>query len=60
MALLEEVYQWELGFEAQDTPSGSLFLLPDDPEVQLSATSLAPRVPACHHASCHDDSRLNH
>ena len=36
-----------------------LFLPPVDPDVELSATSLAPRLPACHHASHDDDYVLN-
>ena len=33
----------------------SLFLLPEDPDVELSAPSPAPCLPAYHHASCHED-----
>jgi hypothetical protein len=42
--------------EAQARPSVSLslFLLPVDPDVELSAT-----CPACCHASCHDNNRPN-
>ena len=36
-----------------------LFLLPANPNVELSATSQAPRPPARHHASQHDDNELN-
>ena len=33
----------------------SLFLLPSNPDVELSATALAPSLPAC----CHDSNGLN-
>ena len=39
--------------------SVSLFLLPVDLDVKLSATSLAPSLPAHCHASHHDDNGLN-
>ena len=29
------------------------------PDVELSATSPAPCLPACHHASYHDDNGVN-
>jgi hypothetical protein len=46
--------------EAQARSSGILFLLPTDPDVELSATSRAPSLPACHHTSHYDDDdRLN-
>ena len=54
VALLEEVCHWGAGFEvseAQARPSIILFLLPVDQDVELSAPSLAPCLPACHHAS---------
>ena len=35
--------------EAQARSSGSLSVLPADPDVELSATSPAPHLPACHH-----------
>jgi hypothetical protein len=37
---------------AQARPSVSVFLLPVDPDVELSATSPAPCLPACQHVSC--------
>lgn len=52
----------EEGFEisnVQVKPSVSLFLLPVDPNVELSATSSALCSPAWHHASCCDDNELN-
>lgn len=36
-----------------------LFLLPSDQDGELSAPSLAPCLPACHHVSCHNDNGLN-
>jgi hypothetical protein len=33
----------------------TLFLLPVDPDAELSATSPVPCLPVCHHASHHDD-----
>ena len=51
-----------VGFEFSDDqarPNVTLFLLPDDPDIKLPATSLAPCLPACHHASCHDNNGLN-
>jgi hypothetical protein len=39
--------------------SDSLFLLPVDPDVVLSATSPALCLPVCHHVSNHDDNGLN-
>ena len=30
------------------SPSVPLFLLPDDPDVEVTATSLAPCLPTCH------------
>jgi hypothetical protein len=41
-----------VGFEVskvQARPSGSLFLLSADPDVELSASSPASCLPACHH-----------
>jgi hypothetical protein len=52
----------EVDFEvskAQARPSVSLFLLPTDPDVELSATSPTSCVPACHHVSHHNDNGLN-
>ena len=51
-----------LGFEvseAQARPSISLFLLPDNLDVELSAPLPAPCLPVCHHASHYDHKRLN-
>jgi hypothetical protein len=45
-----------MGFEVSGP--GSLSLLPEL-NVELSATSAAPRLPACHDASHHDDNGLN-
>ena len=46
--------------KAQARPYGSVsFWLSVDPDVELSATSLAPCLPACYHASCHGDNGLN-
>jgi hypothetical protein len=42
------------GFEvtkAQASPSGSLFLLAADSDLECSATSSAACLPACHHAA---------
>jgi hypothetical protein len=36
-----------------------LFLLPDNQDVEVSATSPAPCLPACHHASHCDNKELN-
>jgi hypothetical protein len=44
---------------AQARSSVTLFLLPANPDVELSATSPASCLPACHHASCYDDNGLN-
>jgi hypothetical protein len=64
MALLEKVYHLGAGFEsfsAQAMPSvaHSLILLPADEDVELSVPSPAPCLPACCHASYHDDNELN-
>jgi hypothetical protein len=37
----------------------SFFLLTADQDVELSAPSPAPCLPACCHASCHDDNGLS-
>lgn len=39
----------------QARPSGPLFMLPEDLDVELSAYSPALCLPACHHASQHVD-----
>jgi hypothetical protein len=62
VALLEEVLQVDYEvFYAQDMPSvtHSHLPLPEDQDVDVSASSLAPCLPACHHASGHDDNGLN-
>jgi hypothetical protein len=62
MALLELAFHrgWALRF--QKLKSGlaaqSLFPLPADPDVELTAPSLTPCVPECHHASIHEDNGL--
>ena len=51
---MEEVCHWGVAFEvskAQAGLSGSLSLLPVDPDVELSASSLASSLPASSHAS---------
>lgn len=45
-------------WEAQARTGVTLFLLPADPDIELSAVSLAPCLPECHHASCRDDNGL--
>jgi hypothetical protein len=52
---------WVLRFQRlkPDLVAHCLFLLPVDPEVELSAPSPAPRLPACNHVSCHDNNGLN-
>jgi hypothetical protein len=60
VALFEEVCH--LGGGGVDDQCGMLFLLPVDPDVELSATSPALCLSACHacrHASHHDDNGLN-
>jgi hypothetical protein len=54
----------EVGFEvihaqAMHGVVHSLPLLPADQDVELSVPSLAPCLPACCHASHHDDNGLN-
>ena len=61
MALLKEVCHWGVGFrvsKVQVYPSVSLFLLPMNSDVELSAISPAPCLPVCCHDSCHDDNGL--
>ena len=66
-ALLEEVCHcggWSLAVSsyAQDLPSMGetvLFWLPSDQDIDLYASSLAPCLPVCCHASCLDDNGLN-
>jgi hypothetical protein len=45
--------------EAQARPSVTLFLLPADPDVGLSAISTASSLPSCCHVFYHDDNGLN-
>lgn len=61
MALLEELSQdWALRFQklGPDPVAHSFILLSADPEVELSATSLALRMSVCHHAFHQDDNEL--
>jgi hypothetical protein len=39
--------------------SQCLFLLPSDPDVELTTTSSAPPLLACYYASCCDNNELN-
>ena len=55
VALLEEGCHW-VGSEVSRV---SLFLLPVDLDVELSATAPAPCLPVYSHASCHDDNGLH-
>jgi hypothetical protein len=63
MSLLEEVCHWKCALRFQRPKPNpvalSLFLLTADLNVELSATSPAPCLPVFHHASRHDDNRLN-
>ena len=47
--------------DAQTRPSVSLtsYSLRANPDIELSAPSLAPCLPVCCRFSCHDDNRLN-
>ena len=45
--------------DAQARTSVVVFLLPADPDVELSAPSPAPCLPVCHPVSRHDDNGLN-
>jgi hypothetical protein len=57
VALLEEVCHWEVGFDVSKVharTSVSLFLLPVDQDVPLSATASAP----CLSVSCNDGHKL--
>jgi hypothetical protein len=47
------------GSEAQAWPNVTLFLRPADPDEELSASSMGPCLPVCHHASLHDSNGLN-
>lgn len=51
-----------VGFEtprAQARLSGSLFLVPENPDIELSATSSVPCLPECHYASHNNDNEMN-
>ena len=43
---------------SQARPTISLFMLPVDPDLELSTTSLGPCLPACHYASSETGSKL--
>ena len=62
VALLNEVCcHWWVGFEvleAHTTPSIS-FPPTFRSGCETQDTSPTPRLPACHHAPCHDDNELN-
>jgi hypothetical protein len=45
--------------DAQAKPRVILFLLPANPDIELSAPSLAPCLSACDYAFNHDDNGLN-
>lgn len=51
----------EVALEFQILKSGpvSLFVLPVDPDVELSVTSPAPCLPSSHHASHHANNGIN-
>lgn len=54
----------EVGFEvscgqATLSVAHSLFLLPEEQDVELSAPFLTPTPPACHHAFCPGSNGLN-
>lgn len=62
VVLWEEVCHWGVNFEvsnAQTRPCVSLFLLPVDLDVELSATSAALCLSVCHHDFHHGDNGLN-
>jgi hypothetical protein len=46
------------GKKAQARPNGSVFLLPVDPDVELSIYLSSPCLPTCRHAPHHDDNGL--
>jgi hypothetical protein len=60
VALLEEVChcEWVLKFQTPTHARTSLFQLSADENVEISATTPAPCLPACQVASSHDD-KLN-
>jgi hypothetical protein len=55
--LQNSLYRWALRFQMLKPGPVSLSL-PADPEVELSDISPAPCLPACCHASHHDDNEL--
>ena len=63
MTLLKEVYHCggggRHGSEAQARPRLFLFLLPKDPDVELSTLSPTPRLSMCCRASHHDNNGQN-
>lgn len=60
VAFLEEVGYWVGALKLQMIKPGPVSLShPADPEVEHSASSPASCLPACPHASCHDDNGLN-
>jgi len=60
--LVKEVCHWKWVLRFQKLKAGLvvhfLFLLPVNPDIELSATFSAPGLPACCHASHHDDNGL--
>ena len=59
VALLEEVCHWGLNSPFRSQSLSSLFLLPVDPDVEPSVTSLAPCLPACGQSPHREDHGLN-
>jgi hypothetical protein len=63
VALLEEVCHWGRALRLQKLKAGPvshlLFLLPANPDVELSASSPSSCLPVHHCASHHDDNGLN-
>ena len=63
MTLLEEVCHWEQALRSQMLTQArpnvaNFFFLPEDPDVEISATSPAPCLLAWCSASCHDNNGL--
>ena len=52
-------WEWDLVFQMLKPGLVSLSPLPVNVDVEFLATSPAPGLPACHHASCYDDNGLN-
>lgn len=50
---------WSEVSVAKTRPSGSIFLLFVDPNVELLAVSPAPCLAVCHHAPCDDDNSFS-